>query len=125
MVSARDGVCGVMACEVSIGVALGVAGAGVAVWAGAGAGAASGAGAGAGVVVSGAIMLWVVSAMAPVSGFLPQPRIHQARTSTMAMPITQGSQLFLVVFVLEGGDAVMIILRMRCRAAGDWLNRVP
>jgi hypothetical protein len=56
-------------------------------------------------------MDWVVSAMAPVSGVLPQPRNHHARSNTTAMPITQGSQLPLVVFVLEGGDAVMIILR--------------
>ncbi len=109
MVSARDGVCGVMACEVSIGVAVGVAGAGVAVWAGAGAGAASGADAG--VVVSGAIMDCVVSAIAPVSGALPQPRIHQASNNTMAMPITQGSHLRWVAFVSEGGDAVMSTLR--------------
>ena len=98
-----------MACVVSIGAALGVAGAGVAAWAGAGAGAASGAGAG--VVVSGAIMDCVVSAMAPVSGALRQPRIHQASNNTMAMPITQGSHLRWVAFVSEGGDAVMSTLR--------------
>jgi len=104
-----------MACVVSIGVALGVAGAGVAVWAGAGAGAASGAGAG--VVVSGAIMDCVVSAIAPVSGALPQPRIHQASNNTMAMPITQGSHLRWVAFVSEGGDAVMSTLQ--CEVSGD------
>ncbi len=117
IVSARDGVlalgaaagaiAGAVACGVGLGLAAGV---GVVM---------AGSGAGAGVVSTGtgAIMACavstacVVSAAAPVSGILPHPRIHQARSNTTAIPITQGNQLRSGAFEPGADDVLMIILR--------------
>lgn len=83
---------------------------------------------GAGAIIEGVLSAaGIVSVATPAGAAFPHPRAHQARSNTMRSPMTHGNHLRSGPgLVLEGGGALMIILRARgVTSAGVRMNVAP